>query len=157
MWRGWTHLYILCMRNFTGNLSMLDRTEDQKNWPLAAAEDYLTRTYVLPLLANQELREKLIEEHRKNPIGIAGSQGKPGVGHSPELSRVLDKLRRAPMQGKYCRVCTKPHEEWRIGIFSEVWGEPITVLNEVFASEDECEHAVFVKRVEEYLDAFRDS
>ena len=62
---------------------MLDRTEDQKNWPLAAAEDYLTRTYVLPLLANQELREKLIEEHRKNPIGIAGRQGKPGVGHSP--------------------------------------------------------------------------
>ncbi len=135
---------------------MLDRTEDQKNWALMAAEDYLTRKYVPPLLTNQAVREKLIEEHRKNPIGIAGNRGKPGVGHSPELCRVLDKLRRAPMPGKYCRVCTKPHEEWCIGILPGERGEPITVLNEVFASEDECEHAVFVKRVEELLDAYRD-
>lgn len=135
---------------------LVDRTEDQKRWASMAAEDYLTRKYVLPLLTNQAFREKLIEEHRKSPIGVAGNRGKPGVGHSPELCRVLDKLRRAPMQGKYCRVCTKPHEEWRIGIFPGVRGEPIMVLNEAFTSEDECEHAIFVKRVEEFLDDYRD-
>jgi len=134
---------------------MLDRTNDQKNWALTAAGDYLTKTYVLPLLTDQAFREKLIEEHRNNPIGVAGERGKPGMGHSPELRRVLDRFRAAPMQGKYCRVCTKPDEEWRIGIFSGVRGEPIMILNEAFSSEDDCEHAIFVKRVEEFLDAYR--
>ena len=50
----------------------------------------------------------LIEEHRNNPVGKPGKAGKAGVGHSPDLITVIDKLRRAPMTGKYVRICTKP-------------------------------------------------
>lgn len=127
----------------------------QQGWALNATEDFITRTYVLPLLTDERSRERLVDEHRKNPIGVAGKGGKPGTGHSTDLVRVLDKFRRAPQAGKYCRVCTKPHEEWRIGIFSGIRGEPIKILPEAFASEDDCEHAIFLKRIDDLLEAYR--
>lgn len=134
---------------------MADETALQQGWALNATEDFITRTYVLPLLADEGTRNRLIDEHRNNPIGVAGKGGGPGVGHSADLVRVLDKFRRAPQAGKYCRVCTKPHVEWRIGILSGVRGKPIEVLPETFASEDDCEHAIFVKRIDELLEAYR--
>lgn len=121
----------------------------------ASTDDFITRTYVLPLLSDPETRARLIEEHRNNPVGKPGKAGKAGVGHSPDLITVIDKLRRAPMTGKYVRICTKPHEEYRIGITSGVRGEPVKILeDESYPSEDACEHAIFVKRVHDLLSLY---
>ena len=44
----------------------------------ASTDDFITRTYVLPLLSDPETRARLIEEHRNNPGGQArqGGQGR---------------------------------------------------------------------------------
>ena len=34
-------------------------------------DDYITRTYVMPLLFDDESRRKLIAEHRNSPVGNA--------------------------------------------------------------------------------------
>ena len=39
------------------------------------------------------------------------------------------------MTGKYVRICTKPHEEYRIGITSGVRGEPVKILEDEDVSE----------------------
>ena len=49
----------------------------------ASTDDFITRTYVLPLLSDPATRARLIEEHRINPVGKPGKAGKAGVGHSP--------------------------------------------------------------------------
>jgi hypothetical protein len=71
--------------------------------------------------------------------------------HSEDLARVIDKLRRAPMAGKYVRVCVTLHEDYRIGICSGVRGKPVKMLEEKYPSEDSCEHAIFVKRVADLM------
>jgi branched-chain amino acid transport system permease protein len=127
----------------------------QDNLAYKETDDYITRTYVLPLLKDEATRSRLVEEHRKNPIGVPGKGGHYAVGHSEELARVLDKLRRAPMAGKYVIVCTKPHEEWRIGRLSGVRGDAPEILRDgPYASQDEAEHAVFLKRVDDLLAAY---
>ena len=129
-----------------------EQTGIQLDQGRASTDDFITRTYVLPLLTDPATREQLIEEHRNNPIGRPGKAGTNAVGHSPDLITVIDKLRRAPMTGKYVRVCTKPHEEYRIGVTSGVRGEPVEVLrDEAYPSEEACEHAIFVKRVNDLL------
>ena len=134
---------------------MADDTALQQGWALNATEDFITRTYVLPLVVDEISRSRLIDEHRKNPTGIAGKGGAPSAGHGADLIRVLDKFRRAPQAGKYCRVCTRPHAEWKIGIFSGERGKPIRILPEVFTSEDDCEHAIFLRRIDDLLEAYR--
>jgi branched-chain amino acid transport system permease protein len=129
-----------------------EQTGIQLDQGRASTDDFITRTYVLPLLADPATRARLIEEHRNNPVGRPGDGGKAGVGHSPDLITVIDKLRRAPMTGKYVRVCTRPHREYRIGIASGVRGEPVRMLeDEAYPSEDACEHAIFLKRVDDLL------
>lgn len=129
-----------------------EQTGIQLNQGHASTDEFITRTYVLPLLTDPATRERLIEEHKNNPIGKPGKAGKAGVGHSPDLITVIDKLRRAPMTGKYVRVCTKPHQEYCIGITSGIRGEPVEILkDEAYPSEEACEHAIFVKRVNDLL------
>lgn len=123
----------------------------QTNQGHAATDDFITRTHVLPLLTDKPTRERLIAEHRGNPVGRPGKAGKAGVQHSEELAHVIDKLRRAPMAGKYVRICVKPHADYRIGICSGVRGRPVKILSEIHRTEDACEHAIFVKRVQELL------
>ncbi len=126
----------------------------QTNQSHAATDDFITRTHVLPLLTDKSTRTRLIAEHRDNPIGLPGKGGKAGVQHSEELAHVIDKLRRAPMAGKYVRICIKPHRDYRIGICSGVRGKPVTILDDVHRSEDDCEHAIFVRRVRELLASY---
>ena len=123
----------------------------QTNQGYLSTDDFITRTHVLPLLTNKASRAELIAEHRKNPIGQPGKAGKAGVQHSEALAHVIDKLRRAPMAGKYVRVCVTPHTDYRIGICSGVRGKPVKILDERHPSEDACEHAIFVKRVGDFL------
>ena len=86
---------------------------------------------------------------------MPGKAGNKGIGHSDDLARVLDKLRRAPMTGKYVRVCIRPHEGYNIGIVSGVRGQPVKILeDETYPSEEACEHAIFVRRVSDLLASY---
>ena len=127
-----------------------DKTGVQLNQGHTSTDDYITKKYVLLLLRDEKMRNKLIEEHRACPVGKAPAlhKGQPGVEHSKELRTVLDKLRRQPMAvKKYVTVCKKDFEDYRIGIVSGVRGQPVKILEESFSSEEACEHAIFLKRV----------
>ncbi len=126
----------------------------QTNQGHASTDDYITRTYVLPLLRDAETRDRLIAEHRANPIGRAATNGQPAIEHSLDLRTVLDKFRRQPMTGKYVIVCKRLHEDYRIGICSGVRGQPVDILQDAFSSEEACEHAIFLKRVADLLEQY---
>ena len=111
----------------------------------------------MPLLKDEKMRNKLIEEHRACPIGRAPQphKGQPMVEHSKELQIVLDKLRRQPMAvKKYVTVCKKDFEDYRIGIVTGIRGEPVDILEESFSSEEACEHAIFLKRIVDLLERY---
>ena len=79
---------------------------------------------------------ELIEEFRHNPIGH----------HSPELQQLLNKLRGAPMQDKFCLVVTKPNREWQLAQTTGVAGKPLKILKQKFTSLEDAEWYVFKKR-----------
>ena len=135
-----------------------DKTGVQLNQGHTSTDDFITRKYVLPLLRDEKIRNRLIEEHRACPVGKAPAlhKGQPGVEHSKELRTVLDKLRRQPMAGKYITVCKKDFKDYRIGVCSGVRGQPVKILNDSFSSEEACEHAIFLKRVLELLEKYEE-
>ena len=114
-------------------------------------DDFITRKYVLPLLRDEATRNRLIAEHRANPVGAAPHNGRPAIEHSKDLIRVLDKFRRAPMKGKYVTICKKSFADYRIGRCSGIRGEPVTLLEGSFSSEEACEHAIFLRRIADLL------
>lgn len=130
------------------------KTGVQTNQGHSSNDDFITRTYVLPLLTDPITRERLIAEHRANPVGRAAQNGRPAIEHSPDLRTVLDKFRRQPMPGKYVIVCKRLHEDYRIGIVSGVRGEPVDIQADSFSSEEACEHAIFLKRVTNLLEQY---
>ena len=117
------------------------------NESYAETDDYITKTYIMPLLYDDESRRKLISEHRNSPVGTAPSNGRAAIEHSHDLRKVLDKLRRAPMAGKYVTVCVRMFEKYKIGIVSGVRGVPVDIQEEIYSSEEACEHAIFLKRI----------
>jgi len=132
-----------------------DKTGVQLNLGHTSTDDYITEKYVLPLLRDEKMRNKLIEEHRACPVGKAAQphKGQPMVEHSKELQIVLDKLRRQPMAiKKYVTVCKKDFEDYRIGIVTGVRGDPVEILEESFSSEEAVEHAIFLKRILDLLE-----
>ena len=131
-----------------------EKTGTQLNQAYTSVDDFNTIKYVLPLLRDEKIRNRLIEEHRACPVGRAPHKGQPKVEHSKDLIRVLDKLRRQPMPGKLLTVCKKPHEDYRIGIASGVRGKPVKILEESFSSEEACEHAIFLKRIMALLEKY---
>lgn len=80
--------------------------------------------------------QALIEEFRSNPIGH----------HSPELQRLLNKLRGAPIKDKFCLIVTKPNREWQLAKTTGEPGKPVKTLNQKFTSLEEAEWYVFKKR-----------
>ena len=135
-----------------------DKTGVQLNQGHTSTDDFITRKYVMPLLRDEKIRNRLIEEHRTCPVGKAPAphKGQPGIEHSKELRTVLDKLRRQPMAGKYITVCKKDFKDYRIGICSGVRGQPVKILNDSFSSEEACEHAIFLKRIIEILEKYKE-
>ncbi len=132
-----------------------DKTGVQLNLGHTSTDDFITEKYVLPLLRDEKMRNKLIEEHRACPVGKAAQphKGQLMVEHSKELQIVLDKLRRQPMAvKKYVTVCKKDFEDYRIGIVTGVRGQPVEILDESFSSEEACEHAIFLKRILDLLE-----
>ena len=132
-----------------------DKTGVQLDLGHTSTDDFITEKYVLPLLRDEKMRNKLIEEHRACPVGKAAQphKGQPMVEHSKELQIVLDKLRRQPMAiKKYVTVCKKDFEDYRIGIVTGVRGDPVEILEESFSSEEAVEHAIFLKRILDLLE-----
>ena len=74
----------------------------------------------------------------------------PGGPHSPELQRLVNKLRFDPsMKDKYVVVCTKPHEEWTLAQLPGKRGKPIRLHeDQVFNSIMDAERAIFKLRWE---------
>ena len=130
---------------------MPDPTGVQENRGYAETDDFITRTYILPLLRDDATRKRLIEEHRQNPIGKPGKGGRAAVGHSDDLARVLDKFRRRPMQGKYVITTRHQFREYHIGVAAGVRGEPVKIEDEIFATQEDAEHAIFLRRIDDLL------
>lgn len=78
----------------------------------------------------------LIDEFKQNPIGH----------HSPDLQRLLNRLRGAPMADKYCLVVVKPNREWQLAKTTGEPGQPVKLLSRRFSSMDEAEWYVFRQR-----------
>ena len=78
-----------------------------------------------------------VDEFRQQPFGP----------HSPDLQRVLNRMRGAPNAGKYCLICTKPFREWQLARLSGRRGVPATPIpGEIFTSLADAEWAVFRRR-----------
>ena len=131
-----------------------EKTGVQLNQGHTSTDDFITKKYVLPLLQDEEIRNKLIAEHKATPVGRAPHKGNPAVEHSKDLQTVLDKFRRQPMTGKYITICKKDFKDYRIGICSGVRGQPVEILEDSFSSEEACEHAIFLKRISELLEKY---
>jgi hypothetical protein len=123
----------------------------QTNQGHTSTDDYITRTYVLPLLTDEACRNRLITEHRANPVAGPPKNGNPPIEHGKDLRTVLDKFRRQPMEGKYITVCKCLHQDYRIGICSGVRGQPVKILEPSFLSEEATEHAIFLRRIDDLL------
>ncbi|NIP95639.1 MAG: hypothetical protein GWO24_20215, partial [Akkermansiaceae bacterium] len=68
--------------------------------------------------------------------------------HSAELRELLQILRWAPLEGKRVLVCTRPGEEWRIGINPGRRGEAITYEGESFNDYGKALVGLFQRRWE---------
>ena len=113
-------------------LPSLDQQNAREHAVYLQVDAHILETEIKPRVGPE-----IIEEHRRRPIGR----------HSDALERVLVYLRRRhwEMAGKYLLVCTKPHQEWRIGVIAD--DAPPRLLDETFHDRYEAEHAVFVRRL----------
>ena len=117
-------------------------------------DDFITKKYILPMLRDPQKLKELIDEHRATPIGRAAT-GKYGVvQHSQDLQTLLDKLRRGGLNGKLLIICVKLHEDYRIGISTGVRGQPVEITEDSFSSQEACEHAIFLKRINKLLEDY---
>jgi hypothetical protein len=46
-------------------------------------------------------------------------------------------------------------EEYKIGISSGVRGEPVKTFEEIYSSEEACEHAIFLKRIADLMEHYK--
>ena len=78
----------------------------------------------------------LIEEFKSCPIGH----------HSPDLQRLLNRLRGAPTADKFCLVVIRPNREWQLAKTSGIRGKSIKTLPQRFTSMAQAEWYVFCQR-----------
>ncbi len=119
----------------------------QKDHSFAAVDDYDTRMYILPHLAQKASRDAIIAEHRKAPRGAATQAGEAAPLNSLPLKRLLDKLRVIPQAGKHTIVETKPWEEYTIAILPGRRGGVVELTGETYPQREDAEHAIFLKRL----------
>ena len=131
-----------------------EKTALQDDYSYRAVDAYNTRMYLLPVLADPERRAALIAEHRACPLYEATQPGKPAPMDSPDLARLLDRLRVVPQQDKHVIIETRPWEEYRIGVLPGVRGQAITITDEAYPTREDAEHAIFLKRLNALLDAY---
>ena len=117
-------------------------------------DDFITKKYILPMLRNPQKLKELIDEHRATPFGRAATRNSDLVQHSQDLQTLLDKLRRGGLNGKLLIICVKLHEDYRIGITTGVRGQPVEITEDSFSSQEACEHAIFLKRINKLLEDY---
>ena len=117
-------------------------------------DDFITKKYILPMLRNPHKLKELIDEHRATPFGRAATRNSDLVQHSQDLQTLLDKLRRGGLNGKLLIICVKLHEDYRIGITTGVRGQPVEITEDSFSSQEACEHAIFLKRINKLLEDY---
>ena len=88
------------------------------------------------------------------PVCKAPTNGRAAVEYSYELRTILDKMRRALMAGKYVSVCIRMFEQYKIGIASGIRGKPVEILEEIYSSEEACEHSIFLKRIADLMNYY---
>lgn len=126
----------------------------QQNYALGAVDDYNVRTYLLAHLRDKDRRDALIAEHRQHPRGAATQPGQRPPLHSPVLAQLVDKLRVVPQAGKHTIVETKPWEEYAIGILPGKRGGVVRITKERYATREDAEHAIFLKRLKALCAAY---
>lgn len=100
-----------------------------------AAARHRLETQVRP-----RITPRLVEEHRADPFGR----------HGVDLEIVLRFLRRdlITTRPRYVIVAEEPYESrYRIGENPRRPGAPITLTDESYATEEEAQHAVFLRRL----------
>lgn len=97
-------------------------------------------------IVRQRLRalvtDQLIAAHRQNPPGP----------HGDDLERLLNYFRRAAVTDKYAILAVKPFAEYRVVALSGRRNvPPNTVGEEIYATPNEAQHAVFLRRVQDLM------
>jgi branched-chain amino acid transport system permease protein len=88
--------------------------------------------------------EELIEEHRRSPRGQ----------HSEPLERLLIYFRTAPQKNKYVIKRDSSSGRYRVAQLTGERDEPVREVNPLgFASSDEVQHEIFLRRVRDLLNA----
>jgi branched-chain amino acid transport system permease protein len=101
--------------------------------------DKMQRDYLKKLISPE-----VIEEHRRCPLGQ----------HSEPLERLLLYFRRAPMSDKYAIIAVEPFKAYRIVALTGQRGvAPRLVEDRIYASQDEAYHGVFMRRIQDLLEA----
>ena len=122
-----------------------------RDYGFTAVDDYDIRTYILPYLVDPESRAKIIAEHRANPRGAAAQPGVKPPNHSDGLKRLIDKLRMTPQAGKHTIVEIVPWQQYAIGILPGQRGGVIKITKERYATREDAEHMIFLKRLKALL------
>ena len=55
------------------------------------------------------------------------------------------------MAGKYVSVCLRMFAEYKIGRVTGVRGEPVEMFDGIYSSEEACEHAIFLMRINDLM------
>jgi hypothetical protein len=79
-------------------------------------------------------------EFMQTPVGV----------HSAGLQRVLNVFRGEPLAGKYVLVEKDPHRRWQLARLTGRRGQPVQLMETVFADLREAERAVFRLRWKEH-------
>jgi branched-chain amino acid transport system permease protein len=110
--------------------SCRDKTLDWMSYFNANRRDELARL-VTP---------ELIAEHRNDPAGSV-------VRHSPALQEVLIYLRTRAVDGKPFAYAEQPYRKYRIGRMRGRGKAPEILNDEIFTTERDAIHAVFLHRL----------
>lgn len=84
-------------------------------------------------------RIDLAREFKRNPF----------AKHSPDLYALLEILRGPRFNGNYVCVMLEPHRRYVLAVKQPGGKPPVVLSNEVFASAEEAEWAVFKRRWEQ--------
>ena len=72
---------------------------------------------------------------------------RPAGPHTPDLLRLLNRLRWEPMDDKYVLICLQRHRRWVLGKLDGGRGTPVRLIeDQVFTSRQDAEWAVFKRR-----------
>ena len=125
-----------------------------QDYSFRALDDFNFKNYLLPVLKDRDRREALIREHKTRPIYRGTNAGQAPEMDSPELSRLLDKLRVVEVAGKHCVVEVVPWKQYNIGILPGSRGLKIQLTEESYKTREEAEHSIFLKRLQNLLDFY---